>query len=95
MIDPITKGVVAGAMPAFGSEAIRQQGYEAAREAALREKEEEAKRRKRGMGAAMAPNAAGAPGSAAASKPAMAMKKGGVVRGDGCCVRGKTKGRLR
>lgn len=29
------------------------------------------------------------------AKPTMSMKKGGVVRGDGCASRGKTKGRMR
>lgn len=88
-------GVMGGAMPSAASQTIRQQGYDAARSAALREKEEEEKKRKRGMGATMAPGAAGAAGSSAAAKPAMAMKKGGVVRGDGCCKRGKTKGHMR
>ena len=41
--------------------------------------------------------AAGAGGMTAMARPELpsrGMKKGGKVRGDGCCIRGKTKGRM-
>ena len=55
-----------------------------------------------GMGAAGALFNAGRKKSASAEGPAgpemrktQGMKKGGVMRGDGCCMKGKTKGKMR
>jgi hypothetical protein len=57
--------------------------------------------RKNKAGAAASPEeaaATGAGGMSAMARPELptrGMKKGGKVRGDGCCVRGKTKGTMR